>query len=188
MSFIYHGSSMLRVFAPGDEIILAEVDFAALEVGDVVCFRSASGGLVIHRVIGREADRLFTMGDNNTTPDHEPVKADQEVRLAFALIRGGRRFPVAVGRAGVRQFCCNRLRYWCRRWLRRLLLPAVMTIGRCLGRKRLECASYADGSKCYFAGKVPVARQNASGEVHYIKWYYRFFYHVDSVGTNRSRD
>lgn len=187
MSFIYHGSSMLRVFAPGDEIILAEVDFAALEVGDVVCFRSASGGLVIHRVIRREADRLFTMGDNNSTPDREPVKAEQEVRLALALIRNGRRFPVSAGRAGVRQFRCNRLRYWSRRCLRRLLLPAVMGIGRCWGRKKLECADYADGSKCYFAGKVPVARRTASGGVHYLKWHYRFLYHVDSAGTFRRR-
>lgn len=61
------GHSMDGTYQSGDLVITREQ--GGYEVGDVVTFRAA-GGLVIHRIIGGDGSRGYTLqGDNNPAPD-----------------------------------------------------------------------------------------------------------------------
>ena len=53
---IYRGSSMLRVFAPGDLLQTEKLSAAQAAVGDVIVFDTPRGGVTVHRVIARNPD------------------------------------------------------------------------------------------------------------------------------------
>lgn len=53
-----------------------KADYAEIEEGDVIAYRTAVGGLVTHRVIGVTEDGLETMGDNNEVSDGVSTTAE----------------------------------------------------------------------------------------------------------------
>lgn len=63
------GSSMLPFILDGEVVLVAPAAGAELRVGDVVCYETPPGTLVLHRVIGRRGERLVTKGDALTSTD-----------------------------------------------------------------------------------------------------------------------
>jgi signal peptidase len=74
------GHSMQPAFGLGDVVITRDVSAQSIEEGDVIWFRQDGIG-IIHRVIEvrpEGGETLFiTQGDNNNTPDDQPVAANQ---------------------------------------------------------------------------------------------------------------
>lgn len=75
---VISGSMMPRV-APGDLVVTEPVDAAAVAVGQIVLVSNPArpGTLLMHRVVGRDADgALRTRGDANNVDDSTPVPTE----------------------------------------------------------------------------------------------------------------
>ncbi len=126
---IYDLTSMLRVFTPGDALVLKSVPFAALRVGDVIAFHPNGGGVpgVVHRIISRTDKTLHTMGDNNAGPDAVPVTALAMPQLVVTKVsRGNERQEIPGGADGRRQFRLNRVRRWLRITAGKIVRPLFL--------------------------------------------------------------
>ena len=66
---VYYGSSMYRVFTPGERLELEEVGFDDLQVGDVVVVNVPGQKQYVHRIIEKKSGVAVTMGDNNADID-----------------------------------------------------------------------------------------------------------------------
>ena len=65
-------------------------DFADLQAGDIIAFRVSDEMLVTHRAIAVTAEGIRTQGDENETPDPDPVTAENYIgKTVFALPRIG---------------------------------------------------------------------------------------------------
>jgi signal peptidase I len=89
------GSSMLPTYQHGDLVVVQSA--ASYSVGEVVAYRVPAGQIgegkvVIHRIIGGDGARGFTLkGDHNTAPDPWMPKQDDMVGVAtFRLPNAGR--------------------------------------------------------------------------------------------------
>ena len=106
---IVAGVSMEPTFHTGDLAITQRR--AEYRVGDVVAF-STEGGVVIHRIVGGDADQGFTMqGDNREQPDLWRPRPDEIVGAAWILIPGAgnalalvRQPPILAGLAAAVAF------------------------------------------------------------------------------------
>lgn len=88
------GNSMLPFLADGrDAVTLVRCRPADLHPGDVVMARSKDGKTVLHRLIRREADRLFLRGDGNVYQT-ETATPDEVWAIATEVIRKGKAYPV----------------------------------------------------------------------------------------------
>ncbi len=110
--FFYIGTSMLGVFAPGDEILATKVDFEQLQVGDIVVYFSPENKQkrFVHRVIEKNADSLQTHGDNNLTRDLYRLKKGDDLWLVREYLRKGELKNVTYAEAGWQEFCANQRR------------------------------------------------------------------------------
>jgi signal peptidase I len=87
---ITSGSSMEPTFHGGDLVLTRQND--SYDVGDIVLYRSAELGRdVLHRIVGRDGDRLVLKGDNNGYKDPEHPHIDQVRGEAWLLVPGGGR-------------------------------------------------------------------------------------------------
>jgi signal peptidase I len=103
------GSSMVPTYQSGDLVVVESA--ARYRVGQVVAYRVPAGQIgegkvVIHRIIGGDAVRGFTLkGDNNSAPDPWMPKQANMVGVAtFRLPNGGRLIALIqqpVGLAGL---------------------------------------------------------------------------------------
>ncbi|MEM0004003.1 MAG: signal peptidase I [Desulfurococcaceae archaeon] len=70
---VVKGNSMLPLLREGDIVIIMNVKPSEINTGDVIVFKTFTGTLVIHRVIGItvEDNKYYyvTKGDNNPFPD-----------------------------------------------------------------------------------------------------------------------
>lgn len=89
------GSSMLPTYQHGDLVVVESA--AKYSVDEVVAYRVpagqiGAGKIVIHRIIGGDANRGFTLqGDHNTAPDlWTPKQADMVGVATFRLPNAGR--------------------------------------------------------------------------------------------------
>jgi hypothetical protein len=57
------GDSMRPTIAPGTSVVICRRPFADVRPGEIVAFVNGTG-VVVHRVVQRDADRLLTLGDN----------------------------------------------------------------------------------------------------------------------------
>lgn len=57
------GGSMLPFFLDGDDAVVRPAAAAEVGIGDVICYEPPSGGLCLHRVIGRDERGFVTRGD-----------------------------------------------------------------------------------------------------------------------------
>jgi hypothetical protein len=178
---IYRGSSMLRVFAPGDLLRGEKLTAAQVEVGDIIAFDTPGGSVTVHRVIERTArGGLRTMGDNNPRPDPAPVVADAAVlRILEVRRKNGETEPVSRGAAGVKEFRRNRR---CRWWEAELPRYAAGVCRRLWPFKRRLGAPVRFGDDEMFYASQPgplVARRDAEGRVHWFSPWYRVIYRID---------
>jgi signal peptidase I len=66
------GTSMYPTLEEGDMVVVVNVPYSSLKVGDIVVYDppcSATGNSVIHRVVGVGAGGLLTKGDANSVTD-----------------------------------------------------------------------------------------------------------------------
>lgn len=118
---------MMRVFVPGDAILLADVDFDDISPGDVVVFNAStpSQELTIHRVIARTADSLTTQGDNNAEPD-TPITRANNPRLAVRrILPNGTSQEILRSDGGLAQFRRNQRKRAMHRLASSLLRPLL---------------------------------------------------------------
>jgi signal peptidase I len=69
---------MIPAVNPGDVVIVAKAPASAVRLGDIIEYRNVKENInIVHRVIeirGEGDQRTFiTKGDNNNTPDVDPV-------------------------------------------------------------------------------------------------------------------
>lgn len=78
-------SPLLRV----DDVVVAQaIEAAAVQHGDVLVFQRGVE-VITHRLIARQADRLYLKGDNRRAAD-EPIESQALVGRVIAIERGGR--------------------------------------------------------------------------------------------------
>lgn len=82
--------SMEPDYPVGMMIVVQPVDFAQLDVGDVITFAASSDTVVTHRIveIDREQQMITTKGDNNNVQDAAPVSYRNVVGRVRFGVRG----------------------------------------------------------------------------------------------------
>jgi signal peptidase I len=65
--------SMKPTLDESSVVTVEKVPFSELRRGDIIIYRSASGGPVIHRLYEQHGDRWLVLGDNNASIDREAV-------------------------------------------------------------------------------------------------------------------
>ncbi|MDH7487677.1 MAG: S24/S26 family peptidase [Anaerolineae bacterium] len=80
------GDSMAPLIGRGDEVIVEAAAVDELHIGDVVVFDSGNG-LLMHRLLARQAGRLVTRGDRMATPDH-PWASEQLLGRVRSVLKG----------------------------------------------------------------------------------------------------
>lgn len=86
-------NSMSPGMPPGTLVVVFPVDVDDVHIGDVITYQIASGepAVITHRVIGvtspdDDGPRFVLKGDNNATPDPDPIRAVQvQGRVAYSL-------------------------------------------------------------------------------------------------------
>lgn len=105
---VVRGGSMSPAMAVGDVAVV--VDRLAVEPGDVACFVDA-GGLVCHRVVGRDPAGWRTRGDANGGEDTRVVPRHALVGKVVAVLPfGGPIHGVSSGLAAGLTLLYHRLR------------------------------------------------------------------------------
>ena len=68
----------------GDFVISKKIPFEEIQIGDDIIYYSESEDIfIIHRVINKEGDYLYTKGINNPVADTEPVTRDNYISKAI---------------------------------------------------------------------------------------------------------
>ena len=68
----------------GDFVISKKIPFEDIQIGDDIIYYSESEDIfIIHRVINKEGDLLYTKGINNPVADTEPVTKDNYISKAI---------------------------------------------------------------------------------------------------------
>jgi signal peptidase len=83
------GGSMLPAVWPGDRLIVQRLDPDKIQPGQIILY-SRHGGLVAHRVVSRDGDRLVTRGDSLPQTD-PPVPTNEIAGEIVSIVRRGRR-------------------------------------------------------------------------------------------------
>ena len=176
---IYRGNSMLRVFVPGDLLIVETAAAKKLRRGDVVCFDAPNGSLTVHRVIGRSADGgIVTMGDNNPRPDPDPLSPDAEVGIVRAVRKiTGRETALRGGFAGMTAFRINRMRRFGAQ-LSRMAAGALRRINPF--RIALKAPVRFGDEEVFFFRGIPVAKRGRAAREEWLSPWYRTFLRVDA--------
>jgi signal peptidase I len=87
--------SMIPTVQPGDVVIVAKAPASSVKKGDIIEYRNAKQNInIVHRVIevrGDGSEKTFiTKGDNNTTPDFDPVPGQNVIgKVVFNVPRIG---------------------------------------------------------------------------------------------------
>lgn len=176
---LYHGTSMYRVFVPGERLIVREIAPDELVCGDVVVVTYPDREPVVHRVIRKDKVELQTMGDNNSHAD-EPVRFDdghtfQLVVEAESL--SGERRRVINGAKGLRLFYRNQRRMKIRRMFSRILWSFESCF---FWRLRADHICRFGDDEVYYYRSTPLARRYGNGRTVYLKWYLRLLYKVSA--------
>ena len=79
--------SMEPSLSKGDLLVVRAASGADVGVRDVVVYRSATGSLVVHRVVARDGGTLTIQGDANDSPD-APVDESQVLAVAVGRVPG----------------------------------------------------------------------------------------------------
>lgn len=102
-----------------DSVELSKADFDKIARGDIVLVRRDSGMYVLHRVLRKNEDCFYMVGDNQQWVEG-PLRPNQLIAVTTAIIRGGRRIE------------CNNLLLRCLVSAWQFLLPFRYRIKRVL--------------------------------------------------------
>ncbi len=96
--FQAQGKSMSPFIKNGDVITIAPFAIEKLSVGKVVAFiQSATGQLVVHRVIGRRGAAFLIQGDNAAGQTDDLVQPAEILGCVTRVERNGRRVYLGLG-------------------------------------------------------------------------------------------
>lgn len=118
----YVGRSMNPYLLQNDLLFWKPVDIAQVAKGDIIIFEAlCNGKLIIHRVVKINPDISFiTKGDNNKSPDKNPVTVDRLVGIITGGVRASRKLRIPKGNMGmVFHYAAQ---------LRKITLPVIQTI------------------------------------------------------------
>jgi signal peptidase I len=93
--FVIPTGSMIPAVYPGDVVIVVKTQAGSVKLGDIIEYRNLNDNInIVHRVIetrGEGAQRFFiTRGDNNNTPDLNPVPAQNVIgKVVFNIPKVG---------------------------------------------------------------------------------------------------
>ena len=177
---IYRGSSMLRVFRPGDILMGEKLTAAQVEVGDIIAFDTPRGTVTVHRAIARYKDgKLRTMGDNNPGPDFAPIAPDTTVLRILEVQRtDGVVEPVSRGKAGMAEFRRNRRSRWFQSELARYAAGVCRRLWP-FKRQLSDPVRFGADEVFYIRRDTPAARRDADGKIHWYSPWYRVIYRID---------
>jgi hypothetical protein len=92
------GSSMSPFIRDGDVICIQDFGDLSPRVGQVVAYtRAGTGGLVVHRVVGKARDGWLVQGDHQSRKGAELVKRGQLHGRVTSMERGGRNLRLGLG-------------------------------------------------------------------------------------------
>ena len=165
---VYYGSSMYRVFTPGERLELEEVGFDDLQVGDVVVVNVPGQKQYVHRIIEKKSGAAVTMGDNNADIDDFRVTPQSNFRrVIFAVSADGARRQIAGGSAGMKDFYRHRRQRKFRLTVRKMLKSCEFLL---FWRHTLHEKKVFGGDECFYWKSRAVARRTADGRCAYTSW------------------
>jgi hypothetical protein len=114
------GSSMAPLIQDGDIVQIAPLE-RPLRFGEVAaCLVGESQQLVVHRVVGRQGSRVYTLGDGTWGEPEGPISGEAVLGRVSAVERRGRRVRLGLGPERVLVAFLSR-----RGWLRPLVSLAA---------------------------------------------------------------
>lgn len=99
-SFKAHGLSMHPFIRHGDVITVHPFRTCDLRLGDIACYNSAGGRLVVHRIVKKKAwnNQLVLKLRGDAAPDSvEWIKSDQVMGRIVGVRRGDKNIPLCGG-------------------------------------------------------------------------------------------
>ncbi|MDT8390371.1 MAG: signal peptidase I [Lentisphaeria bacterium] len=118
--FTANGESMAPFIRNGDIIVVSPVPERGVRNGDVVVFRNAADGVMVHRIVRRRGGKVLLKGDNN--PRRDGIFSEGNIiGVVTTVERGGRK--IWHGGQGVAWLSASGL-------LNRLILPALRFVKR----------------------------------------------------------
>lgn len=81
------GGSMAPVYGDNTLLVIHPVDYADLEPGMIVAYRSSRGTNVVHRLVRRESSGWVAEGINNPREDTERVTESNLVGVVYATFQ-----------------------------------------------------------------------------------------------------
>jgi hypothetical protein len=89
VSMVTPTKSMVPVFDANSYVLLEEAPFDDLRVGDIITFSHPTyAHPVVHRIIERRGDKLWTKGDSNSGMDKVYVTRENYQRRIFGIVYG----------------------------------------------------------------------------------------------------
>ena len=89
------GYSMYPLFVPGrDEAVIEPLNGRRVKRGDVVLFRRHESILVLHRVLRRDENGFYFVGDNQTETEG-PISEEQLRGILVIIKRNGKEISVS---------------------------------------------------------------------------------------------
>lgn len=77
---------MLPMFHSNAWLVMEEVNFTDVEIGDIVIYKSAKGHLVVHQVVAKTNFGYKVKGINNMSTDQELVTATNFTSRVAAIL------------------------------------------------------------------------------------------------------
>ncbi len=121
-SFVFtpNGSSMLPTIRGGKDVATLSPIRSDPKKNDIVFYRRAGGGFVLHRVIRRPKNGVYVFCGDNRCAKERGIRRDQMIAVLTSLSRGGKKIPLDSFRAKL--FCfflpLRRFSIRCRLFLR----------------------------------------------------------------------
>ncbi|MGD9019566.1 MAG: hypothetical protein PVJ25_07450 [Desulfuromonadales bacterium] len=187
-TFLYKGRSMWPCFQEGDLLVLEEIDFRRIRIGDCIAYLSGSGNQAVHRVVALQGS-LITRGDAMPCIDSAMVKPEQVAGRVVACYRFGRRRKIyhgVFGRiAGLLYRYAGRIdpqraaRGGClARRIRSFSMAALKTV-RCQGKpEKLKLPGTDEVSVWTIGGRV-IGQQDRNSKQWQIAWPWKVFFAID---------
>ncbi|MDO4743779.1 MAG: S24/S26 family peptidase [Clostridia bacterium] len=121
VTFKPHGTSMLPLLRQGRDSVTLKKPQKPLKKYDIIFYRRKTGQFVLHRIVGKKADRLIIRGDNQLENEYG-INADMIIGVVTHISRDGKKIS------------CRSASYWFYVMFLRPLRGIKLRVGRLLGK------------------------------------------------------
>jgi signal peptidase I len=132
----YRGNSMRGTFVDGDYLRVSKVKHKYLKPGDLIVFEDPNNTekkMIVHRVIFRKNNQLFTKGDSSSYIDPEPPTNDQIVGKVIGYERKGKYQKVLNGSLGILKTKIIKLKLL----IKKIIFPLIIPIYQIANKTQL---------------------------------------------------